>query len=133
MTAKRKLSGLESNSVGASTETLLDDHWDGPKDKDLFINLELNVLVFQLGHEKYTAVTCDADGIYGRGTTIDSALEDLRLDIEDRVERGGDGINTSTQSFDIQVKAYEDLVAYWKSDGIDVLSTELTTITLFAS
>jgi hypothetical protein len=86
-----------------------------------------------LGNEQYTAVTSDADGIYAHGNCIKSALEDLRLAIEGRVERGGYGINTCTRDFEFQEEEYADLVAYWKSDGCLVLSVEPKTITILAS
>ena len=106
-------------------------HWAEPHDIEKYKNLTLNCLLVRLT-TGYRAISFDAKGIYGRGSTEDEALTDFRTAVKERVESGDGGIYLQTSEYDSQEAEFADLIEKYKISNLFV-SKERVKVTVFTA
>lgn len=107
-----------------------DFYWPAAEPIEAYKNAIFRSIVFQYDNDQFIAVSTDAKGIYGRGTSRDAALHDFRLAIECRLcdQLGGIYLGTSEEKY--QNDYFSDLENDC-DDGVRVVKKYQCTIAVF--
>ena len=107
-----------------------DYYWPPAEPAEAYKNAIFRTIIFQYDNNQFTAVSADAKGIYGRGTSCDAAVHDFRLAVECRVHDELGGIYLGSCEVQYQNEYFYDLENDC-DDGVRVVKKFQCTVSVF--
>ena len=107
-----------------------DYYWPPAEPAETYKNAIFRTIIFQYDNNQFTAVSADAKGIYGRGTSCDAAVHDFRLAVECRVHDELGGIYLGSSEVQYQNEYFYDLENDC-DDGVRVIEKFQCTVSVF--
>ena len=108
-----------------------DYYWPPAEPADACKNTIFRTIIFQYDNNQFTALSADAKGIYGRGTSCaTTAVHDFRLAVECRVHDELGGIYLGSSEVQYQNEYFYDLENDC-DDGVRVVEKIQCTVTVF--